>query len=102
MIKNPVCIKPMKQEIITFLVYVFIISILQKKIKTVYNVRMSEHNYEDVWKYALEQIKQQYIKSGKETEFKLWFNMNYVEDTISTITVSVASEFLWRIISANY
>lgn len=57
---------------------------------------MSEHNYEDVWKYALEQIKQQYIKSGKETEFKLWFNMNYVEDTISTITVSVASEFLWQ------
>ncbi|MCR4627587.1 MAG: chromosomal replication initiator protein DnaA [Treponema sp.] len=57
---------------------------------------MSEHNYEDVWKYALEQIKQQFIKSGKETEFKLWFNMNYVEDTISTITVSVASEFLWQ------
>ncbi len=36
MIKNPVCIKQMKQEIITFLKYVFIISILQKKIKTVW------------------------------------------------------------------
>jgi len=57
---------------------------------------MGERNYEDVWKYALDQIHQQFSKTGKETEFKLWFNMNYVEDTISTITVSVASEFLWQ------
>lgn len=35
-----------------------------------------------------------YKSQNKEDEFKLWFNMNYVEDTIDTITVSVASSFL--------
>ena len=35
-----------------------------------------------------------YKSEGKGDEFKLWFKMNYVEDTIDTITVSVASTFL--------
>ena len=35
-----------------------------------------------------------YKSQNKGDEFKLWFNMNYVEDTIDTITVSVASTFL--------
>ena len=35
-----------------------------------------------------------YKSQNKEDEFKLWFNMNYVEDTFDTITVSVASSFL--------
>ena len=35
-----------------------------------------------------------YKSQNKEDEFKLWFNMNYIEDTIDTITVSVASSFL--------
>ena len=35
-----------------------------------------------------------YKSQNKEDEFKLWFNMNYVEDTIDTTTVSVASSFL--------
>ena len=35
-----------------------------------------------------------YKSQNREDEFKLWFNMNYVEDTIDTITVSVASTFL--------
>ena len=35
-----------------------------------------------------------YKSQNNEDEFKLWFNMNYVEDTIDTITVSVASSFL--------
>ena len=35
-----------------------------------------------------------YKSQNKGDEFKLWFNMNYVEDTIDTITVSVASLFL--------
>ena len=57
---------------------------------------MSEHNYEEVWNYAMDQLHTEYKNKGLETEFKLWFNMKYVEDTISTITVSVASEFLWQ------
>ena len=35
-----------------------------------------------------------YKSQKKEDYFKLWFNMNYVEDTIDTITVSVANTFL--------
>ena len=35
-----------------------------------------------------------YKSQKKEDYFKLWFNMNYVEDTIDTITVSVANIFL--------
>ena len=57
---------------------------------------MGEHNYEDVWKYALDQLHEEFKNAGRETEFKLWFNMTYVEDTLTTITVSVPSEFLWQ------
>ena len=57
---------------------------------------MSEQNYKEVWSYALNQLHEEYKNNSKETEFKLWFNMTYEEDTISTITVSVASEFLWK------
>ena len=35
-----------------------------------------------------------YKSQNNEDEFKLWFNIKYVEDTIDTITVSVASPFL--------
>lgn len=57
---------------------------------------MSEHNYKEVWQYAMNQIHEDYKKNGQETEFKLWFNMDYIEDTLTDITVSVASEFLWQ------
>jgi len=57
---------------------------------------MSEHNYKEVWQYAMDQIHEEYKNAGQETEFRLWFNMDYMEDTISTITVAVASDFLWQ------
>jgi chromosomal replication initiator protein DnaA len=58
---------------------------------------MSNNNYREVWQYAMDQIHEEYKKEGsqQETEFKLWFNMQYIEDTDSTIVVSVPSEFLW-------
>jgi chromosomal replication initiator protein len=58
---------------------------------------MSNNNYREVWQYAMDQIREEYKKEGsqQETEFKLWFNMQYIEDTDNTITVSVPSEFLW-------
>lgn len=58
---------------------------------------MSNNNYREVWQYAMDQIHEEYKKEGsqQETEFKLWFNMQYIEDTDNTITVSVPSEFLW-------
>jgi chromosomal replication initiator protein len=58
---------------------------------------MSNNNYREFWQYAMDQIHEEYKKEGsqQETEFKLWFNMQYIEDTDNTITVSVPSEFLW-------
>lgn len=55
---------------------------------------MSERIYEEVWEYTMKVLHDLYKSQNKEDEFKLWFNMNYVEDTIDTITVSVASSFL--------
>ncbi|MGN0729474.1 chromosomal replication initiator protein DnaA [Treponema sp.] len=56
---------------------------------------MSEQNYLAFWEEALKQIHEEYKQKGLESEFKLWFNMEYVEDTIETITVSVPSDFMW-------
>lgn len=56
---------------------------------------MSEQNYKDFFEEAMNQIHQQYVSSENENDFKLYFNFEYVEDTISEITVSVASEFMW-------
>lgn len=56
---------------------------------------MSEQNYKDFFEEAMNQIHQEYTAAGIENDFKLFFNFEYVEDTISDITVSVASEFMW-------
>ena len=55
---------------------------------------MSENNYKEAWDYTIKVLRDLYKSQNKEDEFKLWFNMNYVEDTIDTITVSVGSTFL--------
>ena len=57
---------------------------------------MSENNYKDFWQYSMEQLAEEYKNNGQENEFKLWFNIEYIEDTIDTITVSVPSDFLWQ------
>lgn len=57
---------------------------------------MSNTKYSEVWQYALDQIHQIYKKDGLDDDFKLWFNMQYVEDNQNVITVSVASEFMWQ------
>ena len=79
----------------------FSIPILKEKVKASYNKRMSEHNYRVFWDEALKQIHEEYRKQGLENEFKLWFNMDYVEDTLSSITVSVPSEFMWATMSSK-
>lgn len=56
---------------------------------------MSEQNYKDFFEEAMNQIHQEYAAAGTENDFKLFFNFEYVKDTISDITVSVASEFMW-------
>ena len=51
---------------------------------------MSEKVYEEAFKYAMEELHNQYIAEDKESDFVFNFNVNYVEDTADTITVSVA------------
>ncbi len=57
---------------------------------------MSENNLKEIWNLAINQIEQEYRETGRENEFKLWFNMSYIEDNISTIKVSVPSSFMWQ------
>ncbi len=57
---------------------------------------MSENNLKDFWDLVIAQIEEDYKKSGKETEFKLWFNMKYVKDKNLTVKVSVPSTFMWQ------
>ncbi|MCQ2596517.1 MAG: chromosomal replication initiator protein DnaA [Treponema sp.] len=55
---------------------------------------MSENIYKEAWEYTLNELHTEYINSGKENDFLLWFNMKYISDTIDTITISVSSAFL--------
>lgn len=55
---------------------------------------MSEKIYEEAFKYAMEELHKEYIEKNKENEFIFNFNVNYVEDNIDKVTVSVASPFM--------
>ncbi|MCR5762391.1 MAG: chromosomal replication initiator protein DnaA [Treponema sp.] len=57
---------------------------------------MSEQNYRVFFDEALRQIEEDFKNNNKIDEFKLWFKMEYVEDTLSEITVSVPSKFMWQ------
>ena len=56
---------------------------------------MAEEILKDFFEESLHQIRREYAESGRETEFKLWFNIQYVEAAADSITVSVPSEFYW-------
>ena len=56
---------------------------------------MSEQNYRAFWDEALHQIHEEYKSNGQEDDFKIWFKMEYVRDSLTEITVSVPSEFMW-------
>ena len=57
---------------------------------------MSDNNLKEVWLFAMDQLKNEYKLQGEEKEFTLWFNMNYIEDNIDTIKVSVPNQFMWN------
>lgn len=64
---------------------------------------MSSQNYKAFFDEALNQIQAEMSANNQQDEFTLWFNMNYVEDTLSQITISVSSEFMWiQMNSKNY
>ena len=55
---------------------------------------MSE-NFRELWGEALRQIGEEYSSKGQEGDFRLWFNMEYVSDEGTEITVNVPSAFFW-------
>ena len=55
---------------------------------------MSDNNYKEIWKEALSQIGNQYKENGRENEFNLWFNLEYLRDEGNSITAAVASDFM--------
>ena len=57
---------------------------------------MPDNNYREIWQEAMNQIHEEYTASQQESEFNLWFNMQYEYDSNNTITVSTPSEFLWQ------
>lgn len=57
---------------------------------------MSNYIYKEIWEDALNSIKNDYKKQGKEDIFFLWYNLKYIEDTIDTITVGVKTDFMWH------
>ena len=52
--------------------------------------------YKEVFDFAMKQIHDEMAAAGKEDDFTLFFNIEYLEDTISEIKVAVASEFMWN------
>lgn len=55
---------------------------------------MNENNYMDAWQYAMNQLHEEYKSKGEENTFVTWFKLDYISDTIDTITVAVPSEFM--------
>lgn len=55
---------------------------------------MSENNFKEIWIEANNQLKNQYKNEGRENEFNLWFNLEYVSDDQNIITAAVASDFM--------
>ena len=55
---------------------------------------MAGHIYQEAFEYAMNELHKEYITKNDEDTFLLWFNLDYVEDTIDTITASVKTEFL--------
>ena len=51
---------------------------------------MSDNNYKEIWVEALNQLRNQYKENGRENEFNLWFNLEYVSDQGNEITAAVA------------
>ncbi|MCQ2593086.1 MAG: chromosomal replication initiator protein DnaA [Treponema sp.] len=62
---------------------------------------MANQIYKEAWNYCMDELHKKYIADNDEDEFVMWFNMKYVEDTIDSITVSVASPFMQNMIQTK-
>lgn len=79
-----------------FLECFLIITILKKKVNKHYNCIMSEFLYKEIWQETLKEIHNDFKNNNQENQFLLWYNLEYIEDTIDSITVGVSSDFMWK------
>ena len=55
--------------------------------------------YKEAFQYALSELKKEFKEKNNEDEFTIWFKMEYVEDSVDTISVSVVSDFMNTMLS---
>lgn len=52
-------------------------------------------NYKEIFEEAINQIHSEMKSQNLEEDFLVWFNLQYVDDSLSTINVSVPSKYMW-------
>ena len=62
---------------------------------------MAKELFKEAFQYAMKELEIEFKAKNNEEEFSLWFKMNYVEDSIDSITVSVPSDFMKTMISSK-
>ena len=62
---------------------------------------MAKELFKEAFQYAIKELEKEFKAKNNEDEFSLWFNMNYEEDSIDSITVSVLSDFMKTMISSK-
>jgi chromosomal replication initiator protein len=67
---------------------------LNKKVKAIYNGQMVHIDYSPFWDETLRQVENDFIENGKESEFRIWFNILYVDSKDNKITASVPSQYI--------
>ena len=62
---------------------------------------MEKEYYRDAFEFAMKELKEEYKSKNNEDDFTLWFNMTFVKDTIDSITVSVPSAFMQKMMTSK-
>ena len=62
---------------------------------------MAKELYKEAFQYAMTELKKEFKEKNNEDEFTIWFKMKYVEDSVDTITVSVVSDFMNKMLSSK-
>ena len=62
---------------------------------------MAKELYKEAFQYAMSELRKEFKEKNNEDEFTIWFKMKYVEDSVDTITVSVVSDFMNKMLSSK-
>ena len=62
---------------------------------------MAKELHKEAFQYAMTELRKEFKEKNNEDEFTIWFKMNYVEDSVDTITVSVVSNFMKTMLNSK-